>query len=137
MGEWDITQEIDCDHSLVNEQICAPKPIDIKVSQKIAHENYRKGVDDIGLIRLENQVTFNGFIQPVCLSSEIKSFIGKHLIVVGFGRTEYSGNSNSGIKLKVGIEAVPNEICEEKFRTKISSNQICAGGQKNKDSCNG
>lgn len=137
MGEWDVSQEIDCDHSIVNEKICAPKPIDFKVSQMIAHENYAKGVDDIGLIRLENQVTFNEFIRPVCLSSENKSFIGKQLIVVGFGRTEHSGTSNSDIKLKVGIKAVPNEICEKSFRIKISSKQICAGGQKNKDSCKG
>lgn len=143
LGEWDLSQEIDCDHLIIDEH-CAPKPIDIKISEKIMHENYRRVTssleDDIGLLRLENQVTYNEYIMPVCMSPEIKSFVWKYLTVVGFGRTEYSGNKNNDIKLKLEIQAVPNETCDQKFikhGIKLTSKQICAGGENGKDSCAG
>lgn len=144
LGEWDTSQEIDCDRSLINEQHCAPKPIDIKISEKISHENYRRIRsslnDDIALLRLESQVTFNEYIMPVCMSPEIKSYTGKVLTVVGFGRSEYSGNQNNDIKLKVEIPAIFNEHCDQAYAKtgiKLTSKQICAGGQKGKDSCKG
>lgn len=144
LGEWDTSQEIDCDRSLINEQHCAPKPVDFKISEKIMHENYRRIRssldDDIGLIRLEKQVTFNDYIMPVCMSPEIRSYTGKVLTVVGFGRSEYTGTKSNDIKLKVEIPAVPNENCDRKYAKngiKLTSKQICAGGIKGKDSCKG
>ncbi|CAO1309917.1 unnamed protein product [Diamesa hyperborea] len=144
LGEWDKSQEIDCDLSIINEKLCAPKPVDIKVSEKIKHENYRRIRnsldDDIGLIRLEKQVTYSDYIMPVCISPEIKSYTGKVLTVVGFGRSEYTGIKQNDIKLKVEIPAVPNEQCDRKYAksgVKLTSKQICAGGKKGKDSCNG
>ncbi|CAO1358462.1 unnamed protein product [Diamesa serratosioi] len=144
LGEWDKSQEIDCDHSLINEKHCAPKPIDINISEMIIHENYRRVKtsleDDIALLRLENQVTYNEYIMPVCMSPENKSFVWTFLTVVGFGRTEYSGTKNNDIKLKVQVQAVPNETCDQKFinsGVKLTSKQICAGGKKGQDSCTG
>lgn len=46
----------------------------------------------------------------------------------------------SSIKLKLKLPVVDNQACTRAFipqRLRISDNQVCAGGEKNRDSCPG
>lgn len=148
LGEWDKSTDIDCDDTYVGEPFCAPPSIDIKISEKIVHEGYvprsKDQHNDIMLLRLETPVTFSEFVKPICLplSSNLKtrSLTGESLDVSGWGKTENSSSSSK--KLKVAVEAWSLESCNDLYSSrnqtvKIVQSQICAGGVKGQDSCNG
>lgn len=92
MGEWDLSQNPDCDE----ENICASPVQDIPIAEFISHEMYipssKAQKHDIALLRLERSVTFSDWIKPICLpvSAELKTknFDKEPLIVAGWGRTE-------------------------------------------------
>lgn len=66
-----------------------------------------------------------------------RDFTGFVAEAVGWGRTE--NYTTSDVKLKVEVPIVALNECKDKFRsiTNIDNSQICAGGEKGKDSCNG
>jgi hypothetical protein len=71
LGEWDTTQQDDCDERYTNERICSPPPIDVQIEQKIPHPQYdpyaNNQHNDIALLRLSQDVAFNEFVRPICL----------------------------------------------------------------------
>lgn len=79
------------------------------------------------------------YIRPVCIpqpNDEVA--IGKRLTVVGWGVTETG--QYSSIKQKLAVPVVAAAQCSVRFRSagvSIRSNQLCAGGERNKDSCRG
>lgn len=141
LGEWNIQTNPDCDDSLVNEKICNKPFVDVAVEDIIIHEMYLPLTfnqhNDIALIRMNERVIFDEFIKPICLPSETsKSLSGQTVIVTGFGKTETS--LSSSVKLKVALKIVDNDECNQKFKTqgrRLNEMQICAGGEKNIDSC--
>lgn len=83
---------------------------------------------------------FLDFIKPICLPSPSETATaGSKLIVSGWGRTEYS--NASPIKLKLKVPIVSKNQCKSRFRTAgvtiSESLQLCAGGERGRDSCNG
>lgn len=89
---------------------------------------------------MSERVMFNEFIKPICLQHDKNlrsvSSVGQSVVVAGFGRTEKQTNSN--IKLKVALDVVDNNICNNSYRIdgrRITDMQICAGGKKGIDSC--
>lgn len=81
-------------------------------------------------------------IKPICLPQTAedlnRNYDGENCTVVGWGRTENGTSSDK--KLKVAIPVVPLRECSAPYRNLgmiVSSKQICAGGQADKDSCNG
>lgn len=141
LGEWDISSVEDCDDSFVNEIVCSPPPIDIVIEQLIPHENYNVQISnqhhDIALLRLQQTVNFNEFIAPICLpiNSDVRNnnFVGQSLTVAGWGKTETENASK--FKLKVNVDGVTNEKCQQKYATqqrKIANSQFCAGGKRDK-----
>lgn len=97
MGEYDTTTDVDC-ITLDDEQICADPPIDVPVEEKTAHPEYNEKsmLNDIALLRLNRDILYTDFIQPVCLpqTSLFKSSsAGDVDFVTGFGRT-LQGESN-------------------------------------------
>lgn len=92
--------------------------------------------NDIALLRLSQDVPFTDFVKPICLPKTDR--LGSKAWVAGWGTTEHS--SSSEIKLKVELPIVQNEPCQrvyEKMSVELVPTQICAGGQKGKDSCRG
>ena len=141
LGEWDTSSDEDCDDSYINEHVCAPPPIDIRIEKLIPHENYNVDItdqhNDIALLRLQQTVTFSDFIAPICLpiNSDLRNnnFVGQSLSVAGWGKTETENASK--FKLKVNVGGVTNEQCQRKYATQqrtIESSQFCAGGKKGK-----
>ncbi|KAF2891883.1 hypothetical protein ILUMI_14319 [Ignelater luminosus] len=142
LGEWKISSEKDCaeaEDSSAPE--CADPVIDLKIEEKIPHPGYdqRNGKNDIALLRLERNVGYTDSIKPICLKVSQAPEPGpeSEMIVVGWGATENSSNSDYKLKLKVPI--VPRKVCNEKITIlgSIESDRICAGGEAGKDSCAG
>lgn len=80
------------------------------------------------------------FVRPICLpsSQDARTEVGEKLTVAGWGRTEYS--NFSPIKLKLQVPVVSDYQCAERFRTlrvALQDSQLCAGGERGRDSCNG
>ncbi|CAG9821117.1 unnamed protein product [Phaedon cochleariae] len=147
LGEYDTESDIDCkDNGLTMARQCAPPPVDVPVEERIAHEQYdpynSNQYNDIALLRLSRDVKFTDYVRPVCLprtaSDRRKSFVGKTLTVAGWGKTEK--RSESSVKLKLDIPVRSNQECGEIYESAgvtLNGGQLCAGGEKGKDSCRG
>ncbi|XP_063700511.1 serine protease easter-like [Culicoides brevitarsis] len=148
LGEWNLKTEEDCDES----GDCSDPVQDIPIEQTISHIKYdssdRNSLYDIALIRLIRPVQFTYFIKPICLpfDPELQKDtidVGKEFTVAGWGRTEKG--TWSDIKLKLDVKGVDLQKCSQVYgnpltpqlQRKLIPEQICAGGELNKDSCGG
>lgn len=162
LGEWNTNTTEDC---VVNRgfEDCSDPPVDIGVNQIIAHPDYddnsRERLNDIGLVRLSRSVTYSGkfnmnyqnffeyyftstcldFIRPICLPQpRERAQINERLFVAGWGQTESA--SSSAVKLKLQLPIIEPNSCRNTFRrfsVDLDESQVCAGGEKDKDSCKG
>lgn len=139
LGEYDTTSNPDC-IGQSGYQVCADPIVQIPIQEIITHEDYipnSKGQpNDIALLRLSRDITFTNYIQPICLpqNSNVESL----LYTAGWGRTEYGAPSEK--KLKLSIPAVSTDTCIPLYRAagaNLGFGQICAGGEKGRDSCRG
>ena len=142
LGEWDTFTNPDCDDSFINEKVCSFPHIDVGIEETIIHENYAplsyNQHNDIALLRLSFKVIFTEFIKPICITKNSGDLVGKSVTVAGYGKTETALTSN--IKLKVSLDIVDNEKCNQVFRVegrRLYDGQLCAGGKKGIDSCRG
>lgn len=141
LGEWNLRTDPDCDDSLVNEATCNNPFVDAAVEAVIVHEKYLPQSfnqhNDIALIRMTQRVIYNEFIKPICLPFEkSENLVGQSVTVAGFGKTETAFSSD--VKLKVALNVVDNDRCNQVFRPegrRVQEMQFCAGGMRNIDSC--
>ncbi|KAL6425433.1 hypothetical protein ACFW04_009546 [Cataglyphis niger] len=140
LGEYDTDTERDCVPDSEDSVVCADDTITVGVEEQIAHEEYRPLSRDqrydIALLRLSRDVSFTNFIKPICLPSNT-SLNGK-LVVAGWGKTETRSASN--VKLKLSLPLADKDQCDQTYSNagvQLGYGQICAGGQKGKDSCRG
>lgn len=94
LGEYDVTKDIDC----LGDK-CADPVLYIGIEEKIPHEGYnernKNRENDIGLIRLDDEVTYTDYIRPICLPSSVNSpriLPNEKLLSAGWGRTLTSKN---------------------------------------------
>ncbi|XP_070509695.1 CLIP domain-containing serine protease B4-like [Chironomus tepperi] len=148
LGDWDTTTNPDCQADIYEEQRCNDPYVEIEIENIIVHEDYnassRMRYNDIALIKLKENVTFSSYIKPICLP--IDDFVrnmnmtGHHVEVAGFGLTNLASRTSSVRKMKLGLKINPQRYCEEiyaRYDVVLNSKQICAGGEKGKDTCNG
>lgn len=146
LGEWDTTTNPDCVKERSGKTDCNDPYVDVQVTEVIPHPQYpgnaRDQLHDIALLRLRTQVAFTDFIYPVCLpirpEQQNTIFLGRKMVVSGWGRTETNATSN--IKQKAELESVPTADCNNRYasqRRTVTSSQICAGGVEGIDSCRG
>ncbi|KAF2885021.1 hypothetical protein ILUMI_21137 [Ignelater luminosus] len=137
LGEWRISTDRDCVGSAILE--CAEPVIDLNIEEKIIHPKYarRKGENDIALLRLEKNVKFSDYIQPICLPvrESPDPSLESEMYAVGWGRTE--NYMKSDYKLKVKLPIVTRAACNNirGNNETIGVDRICAGGERGKDSC--
>jgi len=142
LGEYNTDTGKDCTYQQGIET-CNDPPVDVGVEKATPHSDYRdQSIDrynDIGLVRLNKDVDFTVFITPICLpTTSDRASIGDKLIVAGWGRTETE--NNSPIKLKLKIPVASRQSCSNTFQragVTVSDKQLCAGGERGRDSCNG
>ncbi|KAL9703849.1 hypothetical protein quinque_007367 [Culex quinquefasciatus] len=143
LGEHDITnkEERDCD-----QQGCADVPVEVGIEKVIVHEQYnateRGQYNDIALIRLDRDVGFSDYIDPVCLPVEDSvrkmDHTGMKAVAAGWGYTETDQRSN--VKLKVTLDVLDHKKCVDVYRSSrvaLRDTQLCAGGKEGKDTCRG
>jgi len=147
LGEYDTEKEKDCVSNGVGDEDCTDDPVDIEVEERIAHEQYdaldTNQYHDIALLRLRRDVPkYTDFIRPICLPKTVselkKDYTGHNLSVAGWGKTE--SKSESKIKLKLKIPVKSNNDCTNVYksaRVQLGQGQMCAGGERGKDSCRG
>lgn len=89
LGEYDTTKEIDC---LGNN--CADPVLYMGVEEVVAHEWYnersKNRENDVGLIRMDGDVTYTDYIKPICLPTTVqsqRSTPNEKLTSAGWGRT--------------------------------------------------
>lgn len=141
LGEWDLSSSNDCSNG-----ICSAQPMDLEAERVIAHTGYSaqdtNHVDDIALIRLTRDVPTSRTIRPICLPVSAphrsRSFVGLTSFAAGWGRTETSTASEK--KLKVELDVRDLGDCSQAYRglgIVLQGKQMCAGGERGKDSCTG
>ncbi|XP_076229384.1 venom protease-like [Nomia melanderi] len=122
------------------------KPQQVKVTERIRHPQYKRPAEyhDIGLLRLEREVTFNAWVRPGCLAYSLPDTGNVNLaIAAGWGLIDWEDETGSSDLLKVTINTIPYATCNRSFTqdTKIPRGiigewQLCAG-EPGKDTCHG
>ncbi|EZA55838.1 Serine protease easter [Ooceraea biroi] len=142
LGEYDTDTDTDCISDGNNGTTCADDPVTVGVEEQFAHEEYqplsRHQRYDIALLRLAQDVTFTKYIKPICLPSNSTSLDDRLFFVAGWGKTETRSSSN--VKLKLSLPLVSDSQCDQTYNNagvRLGYGQICAGGQRGKDSCRG
>lgn len=140
LGEYDLSTAEDCVESL-----CSDPVVDVRVVESIAHPDYdkdaRNQLNDIALLRLDRDVPFTEFIQPICMPSTVRmgrSAPGVELWAAGWGQTLEVPQSAQ--KLKVSVPIAEQAECRRTYgrlRAAIMDSQLCAGGGYRVDTCYG
>jgi len=159
LGEHRVDTDPDCSR----DGKCSPPKITRGIKEIIMHEGYDPESafkHDIALIRLDQEVTLNSedaknsWVLPVCLPWAKDSFYrdqvpdGEEATVAGWGRTVRKASTAAKRRLirnKVNVKVlqslkvpIANGKCRPGAPIEIDTRrQICAGGEKGKDSCNG
>lgn len=101
----------------------------------------RNKANDIALVRLERDVVYTKYVQPICMPSTLglgRSAPDAGLFASGWGRTLQT--RQSAVKMKVTLPIVDQDQCREKYagiRAAIVDSQLCAGGLFAVDTCDG
>ncbi|XP_053680806.1 serine protease snake-like [Anopheles nili] len=87
--------------------------------------------NDIGLIRLEESVTFSSHVYPICLWTDDKPLDLSHLISTGFRMGKQVNDTQDTQLMKLRMRRVPNEDCTQVyagnkyFPQGVSDKQLC------------
>ncbi|KDR18888.1 venom protease-like isoform X2 [Zootermopsis nevadensis] len=136
LGELDLERDDD-----------GATPIDILIEDHKVHNNYdpRTFVNDVAILRLQNDVNYTNLIRPICLplAPEIRSldFVRKFPYIAGWGSVQFNGPSSSQL-LQLQIPVVSQAQCKDAFKkfstAHIDDHVLCAGyAQGGKDACQG
>jgi len=163
LGDWDLEHDPDCEgypKGCENDLRIKAQRFPINESNVIIHEDWdRKRLtdegNDIALIRLPSLAItsnedFDQIVNPACLGWDRTIQVpGEQYMVSGWGRTtnniydrgdKFKSGGHSAILQKVIVPHLTFQQCQA---TQIGKNlhkdrrQLCAGGEKGKDSCRG
>jgi secreted trypsin-like serine protease len=111
---------------------------DVKIDKVIAHPHYDDLDNDLGLFRLEREVEFSKYIQPVCLIGEPRIDLltyskERRCYVVGYGMTE--GMKFATKLQKLSIQAREPSECNETSTNPLllKKNTVCIGPNNERD----
>ncbi|XP_014215637.1 melanization protease 1-like [Copidosoma floridanum] len=141
LGEWNTATDPDCIPDGDADVVCSDRYTSIPVEESIVHPDYGMSnqYNDVALLRLTREFKFTASIKPICLPND--GSLEQKFFVAGWGLTE--NGINSQFQLKVILPRVLEEPCKRVYSQNLSEprnlieTQICAGGEKGKDSCRG
>lgn len=156
VGDHNTQTPVDC-----NDSGCLDGFQRFGVQKIIVHPNYGSyngyhNYNDIALIRTHRDIQYSVAVAPICLPDVVPNAPpirpGEKLSVAGWGHTGYGKYFNkfvvdfknyfksflelakySAEKRKVELPYVENSMCP----IKVAPEQLCAGGEFQKDSCTG
>lgn len=153
LGEHNLETAIDCELDAAGRKDCADPPVDVDVIKTIPHPDYASQswdkYNDVALVKLAKEAPFTDYIRHICLpgfynlTEQVELAAANKFVVAGWGHTDFYQTVDSvpsQIKLKVTLPFVPNERCQSvygNYSLRIAPTQICAGGEKAKDTCRG
>ncbi|XP_068085905.1 venom protease-like [Anabrus simplex] len=118
----------------------------LNVQDRILHPEYKppSRYDDIALIKLEKEVKMDAYTRPACLNTRPDIWV-KTAIATGFGKVGYLESETSKDLLKVNVDFIGAEVCNETYKLSTQSlasgmleSQLCAGVLTGgKDTCQG
>lgn len=134
LGEHDLSSDQDCEQD-GQYKLCADAHQDLQIEKIIVHEDYNatmtKHWNDIALVRLEQDVIYSEYINPICLPVEEndhqRNNTGQRAIEVGWSRTVESRLSDKRLKSALTIQ--DHQTCREVYKTRgidLSETQLCA-----------
>lgn len=135
-GEWDT--------QTTNELLIHS---DHLVKQIIIHNDFGKKnlFNDVALLVLENPVKLSAHVNTICLPPQNYKVIHSECFASGWGADsfEQKGSYRENLK-KVKLPIVPQKDCQDSLRStklgtlfKLNSSFMCAGGEKDVDTCVG
>lgn len=96
----------------------------------IPHEHYDKAMirNDIGLIRLPNDIIYTNDIQPVKLVSRANAdeeFVGTTCVASGWGKLHDSDPLVADDLHWVHLTTIANDVCKQTFGDYLTEDNIC------------
>jgi len=140
LGEWDVSRDDEFYPHL-----------EANVREIVLHPDFQPTslINDLALIRLDQSVGASEqmpHISPACLAQPDEQFAGQRCWVAGWGKDAFgqSGAFQSTLR-KVDLPVVGQQECEAALRQhtrlgkyfRLHQNNICAGGERGKDACEG
>ncbi|XP_047994323.1 phenoloxidase-activating enzyme-like [Leguminivora glycinivorella] len=152
LGEYDISHEgADCvpvEGGDSKDEDCTEEPVVIPIERVIPHPDFdptkRLRRHDIALLRLSRLAPYTDFIRPICLpTSDLTTYFppSGRLFAAGWGPNNET-HETSAVKLHVDLPYKTIESCQPAYdvpkrHVALWDHQICAGGEKGKDTCKG
>lgn len=108
-----------------------------EVEEFIIHPNYYYIVEnDIGIVKVVEEIEYSLKIGPACLPFPFKSkdFVNEVVTVVGWGKLKFKGAQPKTLQ-KVDLTVIPAKDCLDEYF--LENTEIVCTFKKNKDSCTG
>ncbi|XP_023950486.2 phenoloxidase-activating enzyme [Bicyclus anynana] len=148
LGDYNINNDgPDCVDVEGGGQDCTEGAIVVPIEKIIPHRGYDPNSPlrrhDIALLRLQTMAPYGDFIRPICLPTADVALADPRplLYAAGWGAVS-DQQSSSSVKLHVDLPFFTQTECQPSYnvakrKVELWNGQICAGGQKGKDSCKG
>ncbi|XP_030383546.1 phenoloxidase-activating factor 2 [Scaptodrosophila lebanonensis] len=117
------------------------------VKEIVYHEQFNKGAlyNDVALLFLESPFTAQENIQPICLPPAGEQFDSARCYATGWGKNTFGKDGVYQVILKkIDLPVVERNQCQANLRETrlgkhfiLDKSFICAGGEKDKDTCKG
>ncbi|GAB1860026.1 Serine protease snake [Camponotus japonicus] len=124
-------------------------PQDIKIAERIKHPEYKglRVYNDIAILRLEKEATYNAWVRPACLPVDLPDIgTDNKAVASGWGLVDWSDDTGSNNLLKVTLKLVDHATCNASISDGgtsaqlpfgiVDESQLCAG-EVGKDTCQG
>jgi len=113
--------------------------VEKRVKRVIRHKGFSSSTlwNDVAILTLEDDVSYNSNIQPICLAQGSRKYVGNTVTVAGWG-TLREGGSQPASLMKVDVKVWQNSDCKTSYGSSapggITSHMLCAS-EEDKDSC--
>ncbi|XP_006865341.1 PREDICTED: transmembrane protease serine 6 [Chrysochloris asiatica] len=117
-----------------------PGEVSFKVTRVFLHPYHEEDTHDydVALLQLDHPVVRSAAVRPICLPARSHFFEpGLHCWITGWGALREGGPTSNALQ-KVDVQLIPQDLCSEAYRYRVTPRMLCAGYRKGrKDACQG